>query len=477
MSEGVIRAIEEGRVEPLYLVTGDRVVAEPAALEIAQAAAGRFGCEVETVRHPASLDTVLADLRTLSLFAPGKVVLVVDSHLFADDRAIAELIDEAARAVPIASGDDLSDDERRAAGRLLHALRLADVDPDLGSAEEAIGRLPADAFTGGSTYRGRNRNRGRGKRQAADLQSRLVELLDRARQLELVGWADTDVAELAELLRGGLPPQHLLVMAERTAARDHPLVAALRERDALVALEAVEQDRKGRWHGLDGLVERLTAETGVAIDRPAVAELVRRTLQKNDYRKGGGTREASTERFAGEYRKLASLSGGATIDRRLVETAVDDRGDESVWDVLDAIGEGKAADALQRIDRLLAAADVVDGERLSCFFRIADFALTLTTVAGCAREAGVPRGERNYNRFKQSLFPRLTALDSAPPSLVRLHPFRAHRAYLAASRLPARLLAELPARVLATEVALKGGSSRPDVALTAFVTTLAHPVP
>ncbi len=476
MLETILGAIEEGRIEPLYLVTGERVAGEPAGQRIAEAAARQVGFSVETIRHPAGLDAVLADLRTLSLFGAGKILLVVDSQLLTDEHGVAELIDEAGKAVPISPGDELTTDERRAAGRLLQALRLYKVDPYSGSAEEALARLPDRAYQGGATYRRKTSNRGRGRRQVEDLRSGLAGLLTRARDLELQGWAETDLAELGQLIDGGLPPNHTLVMVERSAAESHPLVAGLAQRGALVSLDSVKRNRRGEWKGLGDLVEELKRDTGVGIEREAVEALARRTLQQHDYRDGGGVRQDSTERFAGEYRKLASLADGGMIGTELVEKTVDDRGSENVWQILDAIGEGRAGEALHRIDRLLAASEDPVRERLSFFALLANFANDLTTIAGLARAAGVARGERDFNRFKSSLVPKLTApTGSGTNPLARHHPFKLHRAYLAASRLPAPLLASLPAKVLRAELALKGGSRRPRTVLAAFVTELANP--
>ena len=49
--------------------------------------------------------------------------------------------------------------------------------------------------------------------------------------------------------------------------------------------------------------------------------------------------------------------------------------------------------------------------------------------------------------------------------LAGLHPFRLHRAYLAASGMDEAYLARLPWRVLETELALKGESGDPAAAL------------
>jgi hypothetical protein len=57
--------------------------------------------------------------------------------------------------------------------------------------------------------------------------------------------------------------------------------------------------------------------------------------------------------------------------------------------------------------------------------------------------------------------------------LADLHPYRLHRAYLAASRIGAPILQGLPARVLETELRLKGESGDPDAALTELIAFLA----
>ena len=58
--------------------------------------------------------------------------------------------------------------------------------------------------------------------------------------------------------------------------------------------------------------------------------------------------------------------------------------------------------------------------------------------------------------------------------LAGLHPFRLHRAYLAACRMPEPFLARLPSDLLETELQIKGESGEADVALARFVTRLSQ---
>ena len=452
---------------PVYLVGGDTVVAEPGAQRIASALADAYGCEVVSHRRPAQLGPILDDLRTLSLFSNGKVVLVVDCALFADRGSVADLIDDAAEALPLADSPELTPKERVAAGRMLQALRLFGVEPEGSQPSSLLESLPQWAYQGGRTVRRRN-PRGRGKRQVADLRQSLAVLLERAREEGLRGWADSDLANLGEIIEGGLPDQHALVLAESRWASGHPVVERLLDARAAVDVGRVELDRRGELRGLEKLTAELERETGVRIDRRALEELGRRTLRKSSERgRRSEIASESTARLGAEYRKLAGLAEGGAIDIDLVRSVTEDRGDEDVWALLDDIAAGRPGRALQRLRRLQLSADDVVAARLSVFALLADFCRQLTAVRGLLSVLGVPGGERNYRRFKDRLAPRLQSelTGGLENPIAGLHPFRLHRVYLAASRLDEATLRGLPARVLETETRLKGESGDADTAL------------
>ena len=65
----LLKTIDQGTREPVYLVSGDRVLAEPAAGRIGDRLASLAECQVEIHRRPAGLGSILADLKTFSLFA------------------------------------------------------------------------------------------------------------------------------------------------------------------------------------------------------------------------------------------------------------------------------------------------------------------------------------------------------------------------------------------------------------------------
>ena len=219
--ETVLEAVDSGRRRPLYLVAGDRVRAEPAAVSLGERLAAQAGCQAEVHRRPENLAGILNDLRTFSLFSTAKVVVVVDSAVLADLKAAATLLAEAVAELPVTADGELPPAQRRAAARLLQVLRLYQIDP-AGDAVEAVGQLPDAAFAGKS-------GRKPGAARLREVREGLAELLAAARADGIEGRADSDLALLAEAHDGGLPEGHALILAESGIARDHPLVAALAE--------------------------------------------------------------------------------------------------------------------------------------------------------------------------------------------------------------------------------------------------------
>lgn len=474
--EELLRRLSHEAPPQIILVHGDLVLAEPAAGRVAEAAARAVGLPPgarESHRRPASLSPLLQDLRTFSLFASAKVATAIDTAVFADRAAVAELLAEAGEVLPLAlEGRTLNAKERQAGARLLQALRLSDVDPYAGPAERALAALPGAAF---ETRKGKG-GKGAKKEGGESLRQGLVALLEAARQEGLQGIGDSDVTDLAEALQNGLPNGHVLILAERSVALDHPLVRALAGRGAVVGVGQLEAER-GAWQGIDLLVVELERQTGVGIASDAASELARRTLRQEGGdrgRPGSGVDADSTSRFAGEYRKLATLASAGKIDKQLVEGSVEDRGEEDVWQILDAIAAGRGGEALDRLGRLFASAEDEMAARLSFFALLASYCRQLVAVRGMMRHARVQGGEGSYPRFKDRLAPALQgeAPHGAKNPLAGLHPFRLHRAYLAAGRLPEPFLARLLSDVLETELQLKGESAEAETALTRLVVHL-----
>lgn len=458
--------------QPVFLLIGDRVAAEPPAVRLGEELAKRWETDLAVDRHPPDLGPALADLRTMPLFGGGKVTVVVESAVLADAGAAAELIDAAAEALPVGEGD-FSRRERRGAGRLLQALALFGA-PDGAAPEEALSALPPWAFQGGTRFRKGRKGRGRGKKQVEELRDGLAELLLRAREEGQQASTEGELAELGEVVAGGLPERHALILVESAVSKDHPLVRALVEAGRVHDIGRVSAGRGGGFEGLDLLTRELERETGARMRPEASRELARRTLRIEGGH-GGGVEADSTARFAAEYRKLASIADGGEITLDHVETGVEDRGDEEVWGILDAIGGRNAGEALERMSRFLSSASDPMAARLSLFGLLAGYARQLAAVRGALVVTGAPAGERNYRRFKDRIAP---ALQGELPGgfespLAKLHPFRLHRAYLAASGLDPSRARRLPGRVLEAELLLKGDSRLPEAVLADLVAELA----
>lgn len=411
-----------------------------------------------------------ADLRTFSLFADGKVVAVVESGVFADRATAAALFEEVRQQLPWSGGaDDLTGKARDAATRLLQVLRLFDLDAAALGPERAIASLP-EALLGGKGTRG-----GKGKGAVEEVRAGLRPLLQAAIASGLRGLGDNAASLVADLVRDGLPERHALVLIESAVAEDHPVLEALTRREAVVFAGEVTAG-KGGFDGLQALASELERETGVEIDRAALSALARRTLRfAEGFGDGREVDADSMARFAGEYRKLAALSGGAKIQSSLVETSIEDRGQEDAFQILDAIGDGKAAEALTKLERYLGSAEDPLAARLMFFGSLAGFCRRIVAVRGLAAALRVPSGERNYGRFSTQWAPKLQGEipGLAKNPLAGMKPFPIFKAYQAAGRIPAATLDTLPARLLETERRLKGDSGDPDAALAALVLVLA----
>lgn len=468
----MLKSIAEGRFQPVYLVHGSRALAEPAGLRLAEALADALGCSAEIVRRPDEIADVAADLRTLSLFSSGKVVAVVESGVLADQATAASLFDEVRQQLPWQGGaDDLTGRARDAATRLLQVLRLFDLDAATLGPKRTLAALP-EALLAGKGARS-----AKGKPAHDEVRASLEPLLTAALAAGLRGLGESAASLVADLIRDGLPDRHALVLIESAVAAGHPILEALGRRGAVVDAGEVTAGKQG-FDGLDALAAELERETGTTIERGALAALARRTLRfEEGFGDGREVDADSMSRFAGEYRKLAALADGGRIHQALVEQSTEDRGQEDIFQILDAIGEGKAAEALARLKRYLGGAEDPLAARLMFFGSLAGFCKRMLAVRGVAEALGIPTGERNYGRFSTQWVPRLQGEvpGLAKNPLVGMKPYPLFKAYTAAARIPARTLETLPARLLETERRLKGDSGDPDSALAALVLALAKP--
>lgn len=441
----------------LHLVVGNLTLAEPKARELAQRLAGEE--EYTVARHRESLAGVLDDLETYSLFGETKVVLAIDTALLADKGAAAALVDAAVDDPVSDASDELSRRQRWCATRLFTALKLFGLDPFAGPSAELVAGLPEKALKGASGRLGAAR--------VAERREQLTLLLEAAREQEVSSAGEAVGERLIDALDAGFPERHHLILVESSVAADQPLVERLRERDALVEVGDISAERGGGWSGADRLARVMVEETGVDAEPAAIRELAERTLKRKPRDRSGAVDDSSAERFAAEYRKLATVAEGS-IGVEDVRLNVTDRGDQDVFQILDAVGEGDTGAALYRFGRYQDAASDPVAARLSFFSQLATFCRHLAWIDARLGESGLERGVSHYPKFKQSLAPKLSA-EGGVGELSGIHPYRLHKAYLAASRLRPGGAASLPAAVLTAEQRVKGESRSPDLAVEALV--------
>ena len=259
------------RAAPVYLVTGDRVLAEPAAERLAAAAAekrrlcSRAPPPPFLPRPAAGRPAHLRPVRRRQGRAGGR-----DRRPRRQDRRRHLPRPGGGGSAPL-GGDGLSAAERRAALRLLQAIRLFDLDPYRGDPAARPGPAPGLGVQGGERPALEEEGRGDPGRPGGDARPPPGPPSSRA------------------------SPRRRSPSSRRWSARAcrratcwcwprAPWRRTTRSLEALAGHKAVlgagpGRVREGDWSGLDELTAELARQTGVTIDRPALAALARRTLR------------------------------------------------------------------------------------------------------------------------------------------------------------------------------------------------------
>ena len=177
----------------------------------------------------------------------------------------------------------------------------------------------------------------------------------------------------------------ILVEPQGRGGAERPLLDAVAdwvggsgECDALLVVAAEQPDRRARWVKAFG-------DAVVVCEAPRgtreIAAFARAEAERQQLRLERGVAEALAERVGPqllllrqELAKLALLAGpGNALSRAHVEVGTALAAEQPVWDLTDAIGEGRSADALHALARLLAGGappPVVLGALVSHFRRL-----------------------------------------------------------------------------------------------------------
>jgi DNA polymerase-3 subunit delta len=180
--------------------------------------------------------------------------------------------------------------------------------------------------------------------------------------------------------------RRLVVVDDPDARRGGALTNALAdlvpaldpESVSVLVVRTARADRRARW-------VKAFADATVDCDPPRrgrdVAAFIRGEAARQEVKLARGVAEALAERtgpqllmLRQEIAKLALLAGvGETVTRAHVGAGTAQVAEEPIWDLTDAIGEGRTADAIGLLSRLLAAgapAPVVLGSLVSHFRRL-----------------------------------------------------------------------------------------------------------
>ncbi len=450
---------------------GSRSLAEAAAASWIEARLS--GGLLEFARHvgPEFLESAVVDLRTASLFAGGKLHLLIETGVLETPLAPEELLSQALSGLESGQVSTASSEStRQAALVLLRMLRLLGISWDGEAPDRVIDRIPDSVWGAYRRLSGRSVS---SSQEAA--RSKLRSLLEMALQEGLRGLSENAAGMVFDLVQDGLPRGHWLVLVESRGDLRHPLAMALRARGALVEVGQVELDTKrSGLAGFRPLLERLERESGVVMAPEAAEELLRRTVRFKTEPWSGASALVdpdSLQRLESEYRKLGSLFPSGELRREDVAQWVVDRGEEGAFEWLDALAEGRTEEALERVERRLSGAAEPGGERLRLLSQLAGLVRQVWAVSSVARRVGVPLRPESFGRFRDRIYPRLLEpvpeLGSSP--LAGSKPFPLYRAFCLACRLPEGLLERLPARLWRSERRLRGESEAPELELASFV--------
>jgi DNA polymerase-3 subunit delta len=196
-----------------------------------------------------------------------------------------------------------------------------------------------------------------------------------------------------------LAPRRLVILSEPEARRGarglsevlpQAVERALAGDTCVLAVAAARADRRSRWVKAFG---EGVVDCAAPTRSRDIAAFIRREAERQGVALGRGVAELLAERtgpqlllLRNEVAKLALFAGDGKVTREHVAAGTASLAEAPIWDLTDAIGEGRAADALGVLGRLLSAGapgPVVLGSLVSHFRR-------LLRVAHGAGVAGPP---------------------------------------------------------------------------------------
>jgi DNA polymerase-3 subunit delta len=412
-----------GTPRPVYLLDGDAFL----SLRAARALAAELVPEAQRALNLVELDAaaspaeVAAELATGGLFGGGKVVLVQEPAFLASKEDAAEAFAAAARAW----GDGKQRDGARRllalAGKAGLGAKALAPGPDGRVSAEARAALRAEL----------------GVSLDAAAEAFVDAAARYAQERELKVARGDDSGALDALLKRGLPPGHVLVIAAGKVDGRLPVVKKLAAAGRRVS---VQVEKEGQWDAqrlvLGPVLEALLAGTGKRVDRAGEARLAE--LVGEDART-----------LASELQKLAAyvgdrkVIGAADVDAAVTRVAVD-----PFFALGNAVEARDLPGALGVLDRALA-----DGA--TPFMLLGGLAGTVRRLVAERERARRVAGERRIGSFTEW---QATVLPAIPEDeLGTKKPYGFWMKYQAAARFSRAELLEALAGLADADVAMKRG--------------------
>ena len=446
----VLAQIAEGSPPSVILIGGSSdYLSERAFRDIRDAiVAASPNIALESFEAGTELSTIVDSYRTMSLFAPARLLIIPEVNAFVSAKELMSLFDKAA-----ADWRSAKTDRKRASAtaKLLHVLGLAGADLDMDDREiaDALG-LPLDAL--------------------------LADMLAFCRATgKKAGRGEGDAALLTEAIARGGASGTILLMRTGEIPRDSSTIDLI-EKTGAVVVANVTRDTFVR--ALDQAIETLAEEARVTFDARAVAVL-RQRLGIDRILGDKFSREVPDLRIAtSEAERLITLVGeGGRVTADVVQREVSAVEGGARYELASLFTEGKLIEAVAKLRDLVAqgrredpkvSTDILYGRFL---FPLADEIRQMIGVLSFARTNGIDlRKSIPYNRFKDSLADRLGEyLQSCGVVRQKPHPFPLHKKWEAARDQSEEQLFAALATLADLDIKRKSGGVPIDLGLEMFL--------
>ena len=403
---------------------------------------------IESFEAGTELASIIDSYRTLSLFAPARLLIVPEVNAFVSAKELMSLYDKAA-----ADWKSAKTDRKRssASAKLLHVLGLVGADLDM------TDRQIADAL-------------------GLSLDALLTDMLAFCRATgKKAGRGEDDAALLTEAIARGGATGTILLMRTGEIPRESSTVELI-DRQGAVVITDVTRDSFARM--LDQAIEGIAEEAGVTFDGKAIATL-RQRLGIDRVLGDKFSRDVPDLRLAiSEAERLATLAGqGGRVTAEVVQREVTAVEGGARYELASLFTEGKYIEAVAKLRDLVSQARRDDPKTSSeilygrFLFPLADEIRQMIGIVSFAKVNKIDlRQSIHYNRFKDTVADRLgDYLKSAGIVRQKPHPFPLHKKWEAArSQSEAQLFAALAA-LADLEVKRKSGGVPVELGLEMFL--------